>query len=332
MSLVELHLVAERFGNDGEKQASCRDSGPPPRRVLFESHAVQIGLVPVGETLLGRQLECGRGDPYLMLADTSLVVALGAESELVADRNDLVFVNPGEPVTVVENLEYGGSVLWMSLRPEIFTELVDSPERELAVDPKRPFFFRRTACSDLEFLVTRVVLGELAEGRAPFDALRLERLVLTLAERAVARALASPRSAVFGRRRSGGQRRVALGARRLLAVQPEGSPGLRAMARHLGCSPSHLSRCFSAETGLSLSLARRRLRLRKALTGVLETTEELRTLSSRHGYSSPSHFAYDFRRTFGWSPSEVRRHRARLFRRLVPSSGSSSGPARALGG
>ena len=81
---------------------------------------------------------------------------------------------------------------------------------------------------------------------------------------------------------------------------------LRALAATVELSVYHLCRVFRRETGFAIHEYRQQLRLRRALEEVL-TSKDLLETALELGFNSHSHFTYAFRRTFGVTPSELRR-------------------------
>ena len=77
---------------------------------------------------------------------------------------------------------------------------------------------------------------------------------------------------------------------------------LKEIGREVGCSPFHLSRTFSAETGMTISQYLRRLRMERAAellrSGKFNVTEAAMAV----GYSSLSYFSQAFCQTMGCCP------------------------------
>jgi AraC-like DNA-binding protein len=90
-----------------------------------------------------------------------------------------------------------------------------------------------------------------------------------------------------------------------LAAAPERDATLEAIARHIGCSPFHLSHVFREETGLPIHQYSMRLRVAVGLDRLGEPTS-LSTIGLDVGMTSHSHFSSVFRRVFGTTPSRVR--------------------------
>lgn len=79
-------------------------------------------------------------------------------------------------------------------------------------------------------------------------------------------------------------------------------PALEEIGREVGCSPFHLSRTFSTETGMTIPQYLRQLRMEKA-AGLLRSGKHNVTEAAMEvGYSSLSHFSQAFHETFGCCP------------------------------
>jgi AraC family transcriptional regulator len=83
------------------------------------------------------------------------------------------------------------------------------------------------------------------------------------------------------------------------------------VARAVYTSPFHLARLFQHQTGMPVHRYLTRLRLRASLEDLAEGAKDLTELALQLGFSSHSHFTDTFRREFGRSPSDVRRHTSR---------------------
>ena len=88
----------------------------------------------------------------------------------------------------------------------------------------------------------------------------------------------------------------------ILAERLEEPPTLEELGRMVGCSPFHLSRQFSHETGSTIQQCLRDMRLERAAT-LLRTGQCNATEAAMQvGYSSLSHFTVAFRERFGCCP------------------------------
>ncbi len=80
------------------------------------------------------------------------------------------------------------------------------------------------------------------------------------------------------------------------------APDLESLARQVGCSPYHLSRTFSAETGLTIPQFLRQRRLERAGELLRSGRRNVTEAALEVGYSSLSHFSQAFREHFGCCP------------------------------
>jgi AraC-like DNA-binding protein len=99
------------------------------------------------------------------------------------------------------------------------------------------------------------------------------------------------------------------GACDTLLADPASRLGLDALAREAGASPRTLAREFTAETGLSFTAWRNRLRLAEASAQLAEGSS-VAEAARRCGYASPSAFTAMMRRTLGATPRDIGRERA----------------------
>jgi AraC family transcriptional regulator len=79
-------------------------------------------------------------------------------------------------------------------------------------------------------------------------------------------------------------------------------PTLEALGRLVGCSPFHLSRTFSQETGMTIPQYLRQLRIEKAAELLKSGRFNVTEAAMEVGYSSVSHFSNAFRETLGCCP------------------------------
>lgn len=79
-------------------------------------------------------------------------------------------------------------------------------------------------------------------------------------------------------------------------------PTLEEIGRAVGCSPFHLSRTFSATTGLTISQYLRQLRMERAAELLKSGKFNVTEAALEVGYSSLSHFSQTFHETFGCCP------------------------------
>ena len=95
-------------------------------------------------------------------------------------------------------------------------------------------------------------------------------------------------------------------------------PTLEEIGRVVGCSPFHLSRTFSAETGLTIPQYTRQLRLERAAELLRSGKFNVTEAAMEVGYSSLSHFSQAFHEAFGCCPG--------LYPLRTPTQKSSAPP------
>jgi len=82
---------------------------------------------------------------------------------------------------------------------------------------------------------------------------------------------------------------------------------LAELATGAGTSPTHLSRLFRAELGVSPGWALRVLRLQRAATLLTRTSLSVQAVAGLVGFATQFHFSDTFRRHYRMSPSEYRK-------------------------
>ncbi|MEU7579791.1 AraC family transcriptional regulator [Streptomyces sp. NPDC041068] len=184
---------------------------------------------------------------------------------------------------------------------DVYTEIVLSEPQVadlLGGDPTVP--------EGLVFTTPRLALAHrllLTRARTEADAFELTERTTAVAARILSQlaparvASGHPRSART-RRRLVDDTRAALGT---------GVPqSLTSLARAVGCSPHHLSRVFSTETGTTLTRYRNRLRLAHALERLAEGERDLALLAHDLGFSDQSHLTHTLRHATGHPPGHLR--------------------------
>jgi AraC-like DNA-binding protein len=132
----------------------------------------------------------------------------------------------------------------------------------------------------------------------------------SLAERAVnlvadVLALHEPRRIAAGRPRTAQARRRAVAAARE-ALAADAGLGLPQLAALVHVSPHHLSRTFRAETGLTVSAYRTRLRVRQVLERLAGGERDLARLARDAGFADQSHMTRAVRAEAGRPPGALR--------------------------
>jgi AraC family transcriptional regulator of arabinose operon len=85
------------------------------------------------------------------------------------------------------------------------------------------------------------------------------------------------------------------------------SCSLAELATGAGTSPTHLSRLFRAELGVSPAWALRVMRLQRAAMLLTRTSLSVQAVATLTGFATQFHFSDTFRRHYGMSPSDYRK-------------------------
>lgn len=78
------------------------------------------------------------------------------------------------------------------------------------------------------------------------------------------------------------------------------------VGRAVKMSPAHFARVYRRETGGTIADSVLRIRVRRVLDDVLDTSESLWELSVRHGFGDLAHLSRVFKRAYGVAPSVLR--------------------------
>jgi AraC family transcriptional regulator len=224
----------------------------------------------------------------------------------VADPNTVTYYNKGQRYRRQQLSEAGDHGEWYAVSPDAIADTLAAHEPAAIDRPDLPFRFTHGPSDADSYLRQRLVFEHVSREAAP-DQLFVEEAVLsvlgTVAERAYQ---LHDRPVVRPTRRRGDVDTVEA-ARDLIARRYRENLSLSEIAREVSSSVFHLSRIFHARTGFSLHAYRNQLRLRSALERLAVREADLTSIALDLGFSSHSHFTEVFRRTFGRTPSAVRR-------------------------
>ena len=239
--------------------------------------------------------ECA-GTTQLVFPYRGVYVRHMGRDEAVAEANQVLFFNAGEPYRVSHPVPGGDASL---------TLIVDEPLlRELAP----PGFLREGAA--LAFRRQRLRIDPRAQALVALlrhslrekiaEPLEAEGLALTLVRRSLGPRTTHAAGASFGRQR------LVDRAKLVLASDPARRWTLAEIAAEVRASPVYLTQVFQQVEGVPLYRYQLRLRLARALD-LLAQYEDLTALGLDLGFSSHSHFSAAFRSVYGRSPSEFKR-------------------------
>ena len=92
----------------------------------------------------------------------------------------------------------------------------------------------------------------------------------------------------------------------LRARYAEPALSLYNLGKEIGMSERHLRRLFKKCTGKNFREYLREFRIDKAITLLLESAHDMKTIAGIVGYSTPNYFSRDFRDRMGCTPAEFR--------------------------
>lgn len=260
-------------------------------RDVFHEGPVRIADVACSHT-------AGRGQSTAHLGGHEIVLVrrgcftrvINGNAELY-DSTVAYGTNPSDEQRFDHPHSFGDECTAITWQSAVLAELWDG-------DPTLPRdAMRVTPTTDIEH---RLLLRAVRRREAPQNVL----------ERAVALTGAlldhhDPRRVGHGRPATARARRILCSdARQLLAVDP--SLTVPELATVLDVSPHHLSRIFHAETGLTITRHRMRLRARSALERLAAGESSLARLAADLGFADQSHMCRILRAETGRNPTTLR--------------------------
>ena len=215
--------------------------------------------------------------------------------QAVAEANQVMLFNGGEPYRVSHPVAGGDANLSFALAPDLLAEL--APQELLRDRASLAFKSQRLRIDARAQALVALLRHSLRSGTA--EPLEAEGLALTLVRRAL-----GPRTthAAGG---SHARQRLVDRAKLVLASDLARRWTLAEIAAEVGGSPVHLTRVFQEVEGMPLYRYQRHLRLARALDLISEY-DDLTALGLDVGFSSHSHFTAAFHEVYGRTPSEFR--------------------------
>lgn len=216
--------------------------------------------------------------------------------QAVAEANQVVFFNASEEYRVSHPVSGGDASLSLAICPSLLLEL--APVALLIEKSKVVFRCQRLRIDARAQALVALLRHSLRE--KIIESLEAESLVLTLVQRALGPRTAREAEGSLGRQRL--VDRVKL----VLASDLTRRWTLAEIGAAVHCSPVYLTQVFQQVEGMPLYRYQLRLRLARALD-LLESYDDLTSLSLDLGFSSHSHFSAAFRQVYDRSPSEFKR-------------------------
>jgi AraC-like DNA-binding protein len=219
-----------------------------------------------------------------------------AGETIVADPNQMLFMNAGEDYAVSHPVDGGDACLALVIAPALLKQLV--PRALFAsLDPVRFLPHGRLIDARTQAMVALLRHSILQESATTLEA---ESLAVTTVRRAFGERTSRPRAGSYA------QTKLAERVKLLLMAAPERKWSLAEIGAELKASPVYLTQVFRRVEGVPLHQYLLRLRLARALDR-LGTVEDLTQLALDLGFSSHSHFTAAFRQVYGRSPANFQR-------------------------
>jgi AraC-like DNA-binding protein len=218
----------------------------------------------------------------------------------IAEANQVVFINEGEPYQVSHPVEGGDSSLSIAVSPPMLQELAPA------------VYLRKTGSSAFNRTCLRIdaraqaltALLRHSLDRGGIETLEAETLTLTLVRRALGERISHAAAGTHGRRK------LVDRAKLILSSDLGRRWALAEIAAETGVSPVYLTQVFQQVEGLPLYRYQLQLRLAQALDR-LGDCEDLTRLALELGFSSHSHFSAAFEKAYAKTPLEFQ-HAARV--------------------
>jgi AraC-like DNA-binding protein len=273
--------------------------------VTFESDALRIRAVCCRVPAHG----CG-GIEYsststLVLPQSGVFVKYeGPHDALIADAAHGVFFTANQPYRVSHPADTGDDCLVLEYRPAALLEVLETVDPAAADAPGTPFPPGVVRLDPMIAARRRMLWHRLTRRIA--DPLEVEETALALFSAAFTAGRNRPARRRSRRTRSN-RAEIVRATHATIASRPSEPWSLDALARRVHCSPFHLAHVFREDVGVSIHQYHLRARLTRALDDILDSTRSLSAIGLDAGFAHHSHFTAAFRRTFGGTPSLLRR-------------------------
>jgi AraC-like DNA-binding protein len=238
--------------------------------------------------------------PVFVFPRVSVWIQPDGTDAFVADANWITCYNASQPYRRRRISLEGDVSDWYRIRPDALLEVVRSVDRSIE-NPDAPFKAPRLKADPQICLIERRLFRDIRAS----EPLVVEELTLAVLARVLRQGTGEAPLAASTRAASA-QRECVEHAKSLLGRAFGAKLVLSDISRAAGCSHFHLCRIFKAHTGITLHQYREQLRIREAVTRLLESRVDVTDVALSVGYSTHSHFTWAFRRVFNMTPSEVR--------------------------
>ena len=284
-------------------------------RVVFESGLVRIGAFRCQPEHPSFQ-DTGPAENYcFVFPRTAVEIQHEHEPAFVANSNVVTFYNAGQVYWRNPISPEGDRCDWFGVKPGLLRDALRRFDSSVDDRSEVLFHFSRGWSDAQSYLLQRRLFILVTSSKA-VDPLAIEETVIDLLDRVIRSTCTSCFSSCQPeiRRR---QRHTVHEIETLLSQRVEDRLTLNEIAGEVGFSEYHVCRLFRRVTGIKLHQYLLRLRMREALTDVVESGRSLTDVALDAGFSSHSHFTDVFRHEFNATPSSVR---AVCLRDTLPSN------------
>ena len=275
-------------------------------RVIFDGDLVRVGLFrcrPWHDMFKNDRRALA---DYLVFPRTSVMITYDGYEPVVADPNTVLFYNKHQTYEREKLSERGDFCDYYTFSQEALLDTMQAYDPTVLERPERPYPTTHAPSDSQSYLLQRLVVQHIL-GDEPSDALYVQEAALSILASVLDNLFPGQRreseTAATGRAHAD----LARGVKTILATRYHESLSLAEIAGELYTSPYHLCRVFSEQTGQTIHRYRNEMRLRVALTRLLEGEDDLARLALSLGYNSHSHFTRAFRKLFETTPSALRR-------------------------
>ena len=239
-----------------------------------------------------------------------------AHGTFLADPNQVLFYNMGEPYDITHPVQGGDSSTVFIFAPALLIEMIRAYDPDIENNPLK--LFRRshiTFDSRLQILQYKFLRAD----RHHLDTLSIEEEIISLTGGII-------HAAYRGRTPKQDVSRDTVRAhaeqthtvKTFLNAHIHMPLSLETISSAVHLSPYHLCRIFKQNTGMTLHQYVKRLRLFNAAERMLEyPTARLDLLALEYGFSNHGNFSTVFRQIFGLRPSELRRTHRRQMSKIL---------------
>jgi AraC-like DNA-binding protein len=279
---------------------------------IFENHIARIGrfccpaehphFTDTGPILSGH---------LMVFPRTSVRILLPGQEPIVATPHTVMFYNHQQRYRRERLSPDGDRCEWFAFAPDLLTSALAARAPAAQVEIAHPFAWAYAHSNARCYLQQRLIVSHLLHAQAqgnPPDHLWLAEALHGLLAEVLDQTTTTGHCKRNGSRQTQQQQRVMVRAvQEQIGANFTRTLTLEELAATVHLSPFELCRVFRAHTTTTIHQYLTQLRMRAALELIAEPQSDLTTVALTLGYSSHSHFTSAFRRTFGLSPSALRK-------------------------